>query len=94
MNWSTGTKLLAALLVLAIFGIISAVLMLPRIAWAERKSMSCFVRFVPPYTNRPKDIECIDVREAEQLQAWLHGLGFTDLKPQIVSRSTVETVIK
>ena len=54
--------------------------------------MSCFVRFTPPYSNRPKDIECVDSREAQQLVEWLGKV--TDLRPQIISKSVVETVIQ
>jgi hypothetical protein len=56
--------------------------------------MGIAVRFVPPYTNKPKLIPCEDVREAKMLAAWLDGLGATPTRVEIVSVSTVETVIK
>ena len=55
--------------------------------------MPILLRFTPPYTNRPKDVPCCDVREAEQLKAWLQGTATMDLHVQILSTSTVEAVL-
>ena len=55
--------------------------------------MSIMVRFTPPYSNKPKNIHCETMQEAQLLAAWMDGLGATDNKVAIVSSSQVETVL-